>query len=420
MHLNFGLLRIYLIDLFGGTNILNTYKRFKKEELLSKDELNLIRQDRLNNLFQQANSSTKYYKNVHNYYEIKFLEKHTIRNNFKDFISTSYKKKMYPKSTGGSTGIPLNYFSTNESRSAMWAGILMSWKAAGYHWGDKIAFIAGTSIIKSNFKHKLFYYLFNINVYSVYDLSDKNIELYIRQIIHDKVAIIYGYASALGHIADYILQKGTYDFPHLKGIVCTAEVLTPNLRHTIQTAFFVPVYNQYGCNEAGISAYECKQHNMHLISSRSFYEIDTSGNLISTDLSNKGFIIMRYLTGDQVEIDETSICICGSHYPIITNILGRTCDIVTDYEGHSLHSCFFNILFREDSSIKQFQIVFNKTELKIYLNVDPTMTSEIHYDKYIYEIKKHLHFDSYKIIFNAPFLKTDNAKHRFVINESKF
>ena len=121
MHLNFGLLRIYLIDLFGGTNILNTYKKFKKEELLSKDQLNLIRQDRLNNLFQQANSSTKYYKNVHDYYEIKFLEKHTIRNNFKDFISTSYKKKMHPKSTGGSTGIPLNYFSTNESRSAIGA-----------------------------------------------------------------------------------------------------------------------------------------------------------------------------------------------------------------------------------------------------------------------------------------------------------
>ena len=57
-------------------------------------------------------------------------------------------------------------------------------------------------------------------------------------------------------------------------------------------------------------------------------------------------------------------------------------------------------------------------ELKIYLNVDPTMAVQTHYEKYIAEIKKHLHFDHYTIVFNAPFLKLDNAKHRFVINES--
>lgn len=413
-----GLIRIYLVDFIAGTNIIKTLKLYKKEQLLSKEYLNEIRHRRLDELLTIAKSTTQYYKNARNYNLLDVLDKATIRKYFNHFVSSSFKKKLYPKSTGGSTGVPLNYLTTPESRSAMWAGIIMAWQVAGYQWGDKVAFIAGTSIAKSNLKHKIFYALLNIDVYSVYDLSDKNIRNYIKLINQSKVAIIYGYASALGHIANYIIQHGPVDFPHLKGIVCTAEVLTKNVKHSIQTAFFVPVYNQYGCNEAGISAYECKYHKMHLISSRSFYEVDASDNLISTDLFNKGFIIMKYKTGDIVEIDEASSCSCSSNYPIISSIKGRTCDVIRDYKGHSVHSCFFNILFRDDTRIKQFQIVYNRNELKIYLNVDPSMAINTHYEKYITEIKKHLHFDHYTIVFNAPFLKLDNAKHRFVINES--
>lgn len=418
MRLFIGSIRIWLIDLIGGTSIVKTLALFHKEQLLPTDELNAIREQRLNELYHLAINSTQFYKQSTSYNSLMLLEKPIITKYFNDFISSAFKNKFYPKATGGSTGVPLNYLSTPASRSAMWAGIIMSWESAGYQWGDKIAFIAGTSIVKSNIKHRLFYLLFNIQVYSVYDLSDKMIQSYIQQLKQSKVAIIYGYASALGHIANYILQHGPIDFPHLKGIVCTAEVLTDNIRHTIQTAFFVPVFNQYGCNEAGISAYECKQHKLHLISSRAYYEVDMEGNLISTDLFNKGFILMKYKTGDLIELDESTSCTCKSHYPIIKHVVGRTCDIVTDFEGHSIHSCFFNILFKTDKSIKQFQIVFNQYELKIYLNVEPELAIEAHYDKYITEIKKHLRFDKYTIVFNAPFLKLDNAKHRYVINEN--
>lgn len=418
MRLNIGLIRIYMVDFLGGTHIVKMYNLYKKEQLLPKAILNTIRTKRLEQLFNIAKSSTQFYKNALDYNSLEIIDKPTVRKFYDHFISSTFKKPFYAKSTGGSTGIPLNYLSTGESRSAMWAGIFMSWKVAGYQWGDKVAFIAGTAIAKSNLKHKIFYFLLNIDVYSVYDLSDKRIQDYLTLLDKSKVNIIYGYASALGHIANYILKHGPFQFPHLKGVVCTAEVLTKQTRHAIQTAFFVPVYNQYGCNEAGISAFECKEHKMHLISSRSYYEINQSGNLISTDLTNKGFIMMKYKTGDMIEIDENASCSCSSNYPIITNLLGRTCDIVTDYEGHSVHSCFFNILFRDDTSINQFQVVFNKNEIKIYLKVDPSKAVHADYEKYITEIKKHLHFDHYKIIFNAPFLKSDNAKHRFVIDES--
>ena len=419
INLKFGLIRIQLIDMFGGTTIIKTLKKYHAESLLPINELNHIRESRLNELFTLAKSTTQFYKNAINYTSLEVLEKPIIKKLYKNFISSTFKGKFHSKSTGGSTGVPLNYLSTPDSRSAMWAGILMSWEAAGYQWGDKVAFIAGTSLAKSNFKHKLFYLLFNIDVYTVYDLSEDRIQEYLHKIKASKVTIIYGYASALGHIANYMLRNKSIEFPHLKGVVCTAEVLTDNVRHAIQTAFFVPVYNQYGCNEAGISAFECKHHKMHLISSRSYYEIDHVGNLISTDLSNKGFILMKYKTGDQVEIDESSSCACESKFPIIKNIIGRTCDIVTDYEGNSVHSCFFNILFRDDRSIKQFQIVFNYQDLKIYLNVDDDSAYTAHYEKYITEIKKFLHFDTYTIVLNAPFLRHESAKHRYIVNETK-
>ena len=146
------------------------------------------------------------------------------------------------------------------------------------------------------------------------------------------------------------------------------------------------------------------------------FESYSNNNLLTTDLINEGFIIMKYFTGDRIEFSREENCPCGRNFPIIKNVIGRSYDIVTDVNNNVLHAAFFNILFRQDESIKQFQIMFDKNTITIYLNVDDSFKDNSYYNKYLDIIKKHLYFNEYKLVINAAFLKSENAKHRYVIN----
>ncbi len=258
----------------------------------------------------------------------------------------------------------------------------------------------------------------NIDIYSAFTLDDKAILDYIMRLQQSKARIIYGYSSALNLMATYIKKFGPFYFPHLKSIVSTAEILTDIMRENISQAFNVEVYNQYGCNEAGVSAFECENKQMHLINTRSFFEIDKNANLISTDLANEGFIMLKYITGDRISLAEVQECSCKRNFPIIGDIIGRSFDIVRDTKDNVLHSSFFSILFRSDPTISQFQIQFDKHDISIYLNVDPVTSDKSQYQHYIDLIKQRLSFDHYHLILNTPFMTSVNAKHRHVINTS--
>ena len=64
----------------------------------------------------------------------------------------------------------------------------------------------------------------------------------------------------------------------------------------------------------------------------------------------------------------------------------------------------------------RLQIMFDTKTITIYLNVDAPFKDTAYYNKYLDVIKKHLYFNEYKLVINAPFLKSENAKHRYVIN----
>ena len=413
-----GKMRFLLLDLLGEVHINKVLNDMRVQQYYSKDALHDLMQKKISHLFNIATSSTAYYKNAISYDHLDVLTKQKVRDHFEDFISNTYSKKLFLKSTSGSTGMPLSYLATSDARSNLWAGIILSWEVMGYKLGDKVAFIAGSGLlnVKSNFRHAIFYKILNVDTYSAFSLNDNDILKYIQSLNKRKTKIIYGYASALDKMATFINRFGPFYFDDLKGIVCTSEMLTPAMRENIKSAFHVDVFNQYGCNEAGVSAFECEHHHLHLISTRCYYEVDEVGNLISTDLSNEGFPMIKYLTGDIVELSDDATCSCGRNFPILKNILGRAGDVIIDVTKKTIHCAFFQILFRNEKSIKQFQISFDNNNINIFLNVDGSIKDNAYYNKFLNEIKKHLTFDSYNMYFNSPFLTSENAKHRHVIN----
>jgi phenylacetate-CoA ligase len=414
-----GIVNLYVIDILRGTHIYNGLKKLRKEQFFSDEALYHKSKLAYQELLQLAHQHTTYYQNMSTEKPIPVLTKELIKKNHKDLVNKAYKGDLSSKATGGSSGNPLVYVTTKEAQSFMWAGIILSWEVAGYILGDRIAFVAGTSLSKSDFKHRVFHSLLNIKTYSAYDLTDNRIAEYLDDIRATEVQIIYAYASALDLIADYMIRVGYPRIPSLKSIVSTAEILRISSRKKIESAFKVRVYNQYGCNEAGISAFECENGNLHLINSGSWTYTDADDNLMATNLVNKGFLMINYFTGDKIIFSKNSTCSCGRGYPIIEEVIGRTFECITDRNGKLLHAAFFSILFRNDDTIERYQVQYDTESIHLLLKVKFTQVNNSHYEQYIHKVKQYLSFKHYDLQLNVPFYSAINGKHLQVVDLTK-
>jgi phenylacetate-CoA ligase len=410
-----GKLKLILVDILRGNKIVKTHELLKRQQYMTKTQLEEFRRNRIKELFHIAKSSTKYYSKFGCYEDIPVLTKEDVREKNMDLKVDGFKKKLYKKTTGGSTGTPMVYYTTANVQSYLWAGILLAWEAAGYRIGDKVAFIAGSALIKSTWRHKIFYYLFNIDLHFASPLNEDSLSSYIYKIKKSKTRLIYGYANAINAVADYINNGNETSFPYLRAVICTSEILTASMRSNIEKAFGVKVFNQYGCNEAGVSAFECEHHKMHLISTRSYYETDDNGNLISTDMANDGFIMMKYNTNDIVELADEQECDCKRNFPIIKKVIGRSNDLVVDMKNNVVHDSFFSILFSKDKSVRQYQVQFDHETISINLSVDRSWENQ-DCNKYIELIRPYLTFKDYRLTTGMPFVKSQNGKHKQIID----
>ena len=411
----FGKLKFRIIDLLRGTSILPVLEELHQQQYLPAEELERIRQQKLDRLFALAKNKTAYYRQYADYSELPMLTKNIVRHQATAFAVEGNKKKLFKKTTGGSTGEPFSYYSTALSQSYVWAGLLLSWEAAGYRLGNRVAFIAGSSIIKSGWQYRLFYWLMNVELLYASPLNDEVMADYVQKLRQQKTAIIYGYANTIQTLAHYIIRMGGITFPHLKAVVSTAELLTPAARIIIEKAFGAKVFNQYGCNEAGISAFECEQGNMHLISTRCVYETAEDGCLLGTDLANEGYIMMKFNSTDLVQFGH-SICACNRHFPIIQSMVGRQTDILVDMDNNIIHASFFGIVLDKDASIRQFQIAYSNDAIEINIHSD-TDGLQTFTHRYLPMLRQHTIFKHYSIVLNAPFISNQNDKHKEVVDK---
>jgi len=419
-HFSFtGRLRFYFIDIVRGTNTFQVLRELRQHQFLSARELQEIQAKKLERHFNIAKFSTDYYSMFTSYNDLPILTKDIVSANFDTFVSRSFKKKLIRKTTGGSTAAPFSYYTTQRSQSWLWAGILLSWETAGYHLGEKVIFFAGTSLIKTGWQYRVFYKMMNVEVLPASPLNDNVLNRYSLLIQKSGATIIYGYAHAIAVMADFLNTQPPVYFPGLKAIVCTAEPLLPKMRRSIENAFGVKVYDQYGCNEGGISAFECEHGKMHIINTRAAYETTNDGYLISTDLSNEGFPLIRYNTNDIVELSENKdTCDCKRGFPIIKSVIGRQSDLLIDMKQNVLHASFFGIVFSKDISVKKFQLVYDHESVELNIHTDTTVQPD-YFNKYLTLLKTHSSFSNYSLKLNQAFILTANGKHKEVIDNRK-
>ncbi len=375
-----------VLDLRRGTKSIKYFEELKKSQWLDSEEISKLQQRKLKAIIRHAHDNVPYYHKVFKELNLKpedikskedlkklpIMDKETVRNNFEDLKAKDFtQRKPIERTTGGTTGQPLKYYSDGMEHSIFWADLWRAWNLAGYELGDKRATIGGSKPSGSGFLSFVRSRVMESNLsLSSFAVKHEAMKVHVEKLKSYKPKILRGYPSSLILFAQY-LKETKVESLGVGSVLTISEQLYPHQRKEIGEAFGCEVYDNYGCPDGGVLASECKEHEYHLNSENAVVEIvkddevvssGEEGEMVSTNLVRYAMPFIRYRTGDLGRAsDEKSKCKRGLE--MLDSILGRTHDYILLQDGNLLAAVNIASVFNEISSrihIRHYQVVQEK------------------------------------------------------------
>ncbi|POY37103.1 hypothetical protein C3K47_08585 [Solitalea longa] len=426
-----------------GRKEMSLYDQFLTNQNKSYDELVFDQNKQLKKLIEFAYREVPYYhslfdkngvnptdiKTIDDLYKIPVSTKLDIRNHIHDLSPKNLQGKYISKTTGGSTGLTLRYKMSIDCASRGTALLYRGWGLAGYVPGDPISFFGGGSLVakKRTAWSRIGNFAQNIYQTSCYGLTEEDLNTYFNNLKHQQPIFIRGYPTSIMILAKYIDNLGGLDkvrIQPIKGIFCTAEVLFDNQRRYIEKVFRTTVYNQYGLNDGGVSAYEngiipglmidTERAVMECVDKSGKNQLHQAGSIVATSLYNYAFPFIRYDTGDIGEFDDSYIK-TGGNRMLLKQLLGRTTEVMKIngklISGIMLAACISEV------DVLNFQIIHKKDDsLKIIINRggEYNVEQENFIRKSLTSNLGNIRID---FDYDANFVEGGN-KHKFILKEN--
>jgi phenylacetate-CoA ligase len=141
----------------------------------------------------------------------------------------------------------------------------------------------------------------------------------------------------------------------------------PATRRQIETAWGARCYDHTGLTEVGATGFTCAaQAGVHLIESEFIFEVvepasgrpvevGQRGELVVSNLGRVGMPVLRYRTGDLVELDEQP-CSCGRTFARLKGgVLGRADDMIV-VRGVNVFPSSVEDVLREFAEVQEFRL----------------------------------------------------------------
>jgi len=370
----------------GKLNFYRSLARFYHLDHSTRETLAATQIRALKQILSHANTNCPYYSRL--FTAIKFdpsklrslddirvlprLTKEQIRSNSSQILARNFSSyQVLPAATGGSTGMPMQFFRDAKCLELRAAQQAFFDRWAGYQLGDKLAlFVAASHYPKPGDRFKAF--IRNITLertlrFDPHDITDSYLARFHAQLMSFSPNHIRCFPNSLLVYARFLLKTNT-PAPSVRSITCTGETLYSEQKKLFQSLFSAPVYERYATKECGVIAQECRSHGrLHVFTPGVVLEILDSenqpvppgqpGTVILTDLFNEAFPLIRYEIGDMAVPADTEVCACGSPLPIIERVLGRDRDILVDARGNPKPGYLFTNVLLNINPFAQFQIV---------------------------------------------------------------
>ena len=334
-------------DIFKAKKQLKNINKFDSEELIDykkKAKWEIAK-------FHYKNNH--YYKNKigpifpDKWEDLPIMEKTDFQEVRNIFSNGHNRKNVYYAWTSGSSGTPFYFAKSKYAHAMTWAMIDYYYRLYGISYNDKQARIFGLPNTNKllEFKEKCKDFIMNRHRFPVQSMKEYDLNGYLKTFKIKNFRYIYGYANALKHFAIYIKEKKITlksVCPSLKLCVSTAEVLTEENIEIMQSAFDVPVVNEYGTSESGVVSFgenykmiiSNQALNVEVIKSKNLFCDENAGKIIITDYFNKAMPFVRYDLGDIVSLDSINTSDEKTYY--INKIHGRENDMILLEDGKKL------------------------------------------------------------------------------------
>ncbi len=342
-------------------------KLLMESQYWSRKKMEIYQLKKLNKLLSIANSSSDFYKNIYNNKDLLLLDldqfkskiplikKNEVVDNF-EMLKTKNFSNRNRHATSGSTGEPLVIYISGESEAYREACRMRFRNWWGIKENDKSVYIARKDL---NRKETLFFMLkehlrkrFDIDIF---DLNDKTILKYYKEIEKFKPTYIRGYKSGILELAQLMeTYKLSFRNFKLKVAIVTSEVLYEDEREFIEKILKCKVANEYGAVEAGLYAYECQDGSMHINEEAVYMYTNNKNDAIVTELDNDCIPLINYKNDDKISISE-DYCSCGRTSRIIKVVNGRISGDLIRPDGSKVNQFIIPIILR-----KCYSKTFNK------------------------------------------------------------
>jgi phenylacetate-CoA ligase len=340
-------------------------------------------------LFSETGFKPENIRSISDLTQIPLLDKPIIRTNSEE-IKSEIARDLDRFNTGGSSGEPLIFYIGKKRVSH---DVAAKWRATrwwGVDIGDPEIVVWGSPIelnVQDNIRI-LRDQLFRTKLLPAFEMSEQKLDSFLGQIRAMRPKMLFGYPSALSHIATHAEAKGkSMNDLGIQVAFVTSERLYDEQRLQIIRTFGCPVANGYGSRDAGFIAHECPQGGMHITAEDIIVEIVSpngkslspgeSGEIIVTHLATEDFPFIRYRTGD-IGILDTNICSCGRGLPMLKEIQGRSTDFLTAQDGTIMHGLALVYILRDLPQIRAFKIVQESLDLtNVYIVSENGLSLEV-------------------------------------------
>ena len=370
-----------------GLRIVYWYKQICKMNTWSKEQVKNWQSEHLQYLVNHVYNHTVYYRNLFDKLELTPADIQSVEDlkklpiitkeiaiaHYDEIVPDNLSSFPYRKrKTGGTTGEPMHYLMDENNWGYTSAAKIYSWKTTSYQYGDKFVAMGSASLFskKPSILRRIYDRIRREYPLNTVNLTDELCEKYATYIKKNKIEYIYGYAASIYIFTSYV-AKQNIDLKQIKGVFTTSENLTDAYRSLIEKTYGCKVMDCYGANDAGITAYEITRGHYH-VGYNVLCEIvnpieENTGTILTTNLLNYTFPLLRYQFGDEVELAPNEI---ESVYngQVIRRIIGRTSDVMRLENGHNMTATGFSMIMKEFDIVAFYfnKVGVNEVKLTIF------------------------------------------------------
>ncbi|EXE14241.1 MULTISPECIES: phenylacetate--CoA ligase family protein [Acinetobacter] len=361
-------------------------KYYLRAENLSREELEREIKQKRYEFFSYTVNNSKWYKNqnLNNFNEARVLEKTDVINNLEE-IKTISESEGIVSLTGGTTGASMKVIYTKKDMQERFAILDHFRHQHGYELGKKTAWFSGKNIItqKDIDKGICSHYDFvnKIRFYSTFLINEKNFDIYWKSLNEFQPEFLVGFPSSVFEICQIAKSKNLKYQGKAKVFFPTAETVLAEHRQVISEVLGCKLVDQYASSEGAPFILECNAGNLHIHPLTGIFEVvdddlkpAQSGQMLVTSFTTHGTPLVRYRIGDSITLaDSSKNCPCGSIFPLVERIEGRTNDYILSPTYGKVNLGNISNSTKDTKGIVCFQLIQDKIdhiEVRIVSNKD--------------------------------------------------